>query len=565
MTFFNFLVAAVLIVTPSFGASLDLANDDVSEIVCLRVFVCYFFSTHHKHKQREHPRGQRPIIRGALRAGVSSLNSEQDSDKNKEVVVDEKEHRSLVLIPENDECSAAIQVSPSNTILTTGDTTYAVPAMSRCENRESQSPALWYRVMGTGQAMTVDTCATTSGMKTLIFVYEHNGNACGNSSAVCFNSLDFFNVDKCGGNGGSFVAWKSQANVEYFILVGGDENPPFSGIPDKGTFLLRVTSAPAPINDECSTAIQVSPSDTGLITADTTYALLDGYVSTCYGSGFHPQSPALWYRVTGTGAMMTADTCASTTSAMWSVVSVYRQENGCGSSGICLDKNDGNSTMCGTGTRSFVSWLSEQNVEYHVRVAGYVEYRGTFSLRITSAPSPVQPTPSPVAPTAAPIPPTPSPVAPTAAPIPLSPSQQLLANEQKKLQEERSKLETLPQEKKAMQQAVIAYQEEVVIEIQQLILVESKLAEAQTKLLSVVGTAALKKQQKAVAAARVAVLSQATVIPLRQSVVALAKNLAMDPLNKLLAKNLNRSVTAANKADAKAEKDIAKAAQAAAF
>ena len=175
---------------------------------------------------------------------------------------------------------------------------------------------------------------------------------------------------------------------------------------------------PVLLINECIAAIDIAPSSTTLIAGDTTSAIPVGYTETC--EIFSIASPGIWYRVCGTGGMMTANTCA-TTSGMDTVISVYG-EHACGVNRVCIGSNNDRpsdvAAQCPFGLASFVTWQSQENFVYHIRVGGHSTVQGTFHLQVSSptqssvgclgsatTTAPVEPTTAPVEPTTTPVPP----------------------------------------------------------------------------------------------------------------------------------------------------------------
>ncbi|HEY3295414.1 MAG TPA: T9SS type A sorting domain-containing protein [bacterium] len=125
-----------------------------------------------------------------------------------------------------------------------------------------------------------------------------------------------------------------------------------------------------PANDLCVNAEQVAvPSQT---MGTTLHASLDA-IPAC-GNADAPTAPGVWYRVNGTGNMMTASLCD--VSADWDTeLSVFL--------GPCpsLTCVGGNDDYC--DNRSQVTWCSVAGVQYFMLVHGYQGAYGGFRLDIT--------------------------------------------------------------------------------------------------------------------------------------------------------------------------------------
>jgi hypothetical protein len=101
----------------------------------------------------------------------------------------------------------------------------------------STAPGVWYSVMGNGKVITASTCGLASGFDTQISVFK------GLTTLQCVNGND----DSCGK--GSLVAWSSEVNEVYYVLVHGAEGA--SG----NFFLLLNTEGTAVVpGDMCATA-----------------------------------------------------------------------------------------------------------------------------------------------------------------------------------------------------------------------------------------------------------------------------------------------------------------------
>ena len=127
----------------------------------------------------------------------------------------------------------------------------------------------------------------------------------------CSGILDFesvfsvYNVGSCGSTPYSTaqVQFRTEAGAEYFIAVQGIYSP------SEGDFELQVSTVAIPANDDCSGALTVVPGE-GPIYGWTSIATYSGTNSSCSGLD---TSPDLWYRVEGTGRMLTASTCGERT------------------------------------------------------------------------------------------------------------------------------------------------------------------------------------------------------------------------------------------------------------
>lgn len=115
--------------------------------------------------------------------------------------------------PANDQCTAAVSMAvPSSTAGTTVNSTLESPAPGSCAFTLNQ-PGVWYKVVGNGNQIGVDLCAT-SAWDSKIFVYT---GSCGALSCVTSNDD---NGPICY-SGAASATFCSIPSVNYFILVTG--------------------------------------------------------------------------------------------------------------------------------------------------------------------------------------------------------------------------------------------------------------------------------------------------------------------------------------------------------
>ena len=127
-----------------------------------------------------------------------------------------------------------------------------------------------------------------------------------------------------------------------------------------------------PVNDDCANAITLAvPS---VVTGTTLCATLDGEPD-CTGSA--STAPGVWYRVLGTGGMMTASACLNVNYD--GQMAVFT--GGCGGL-TCVGGGD---DTCGVGGgHATVSWPSTAGVEYLIFVYGWGGATGNFTLEVSS-------------------------------------------------------------------------------------------------------------------------------------------------------------------------------------
>ncbi len=160
-----------------------------------------------------------------------------------------------------------------------------------------------------------------------------------------------------------------QPNQKYYVAVGGRNTDP-----QGHNFSLRHQFLP--INDHCDDAMQLSatPSRTSGVTTQAT----PDSAPTCYG--VTNTAAGVWYKVIGTGALMTASTCDYAN--FDTKISVYC--SGCGGM-TCVSASDDEASC---GLRSSATWCSSSGTVYHVLVHGYQQQQGAFHLRVTSESTP---------------------------------------------------------------------------------------------------------------------------------------------------------------------------------
>ncbi|MBX3364416.1 MAG: hypothetical protein KF866_06590 [Phycisphaeraceae bacterium] len=141
----------------------------------------------------------------------------------------------------------------------------------------------------------------------------------------------------------------------------------FSGVPCGREYnvMLECEDVVLPPNDFCEDAIHIGVGVTSGTTSGTTF-------DAAPFCGTSNTAPGVWYRVTGTGNTMTAETCGFRTYD--TKISVY-----CGdcTNLICIGGND---DACGLGSR--VTWCSEAGADYLILVHGFSSAVGDFDLFI---------------------------------------------------------------------------------------------------------------------------------------------------------------------------------------
>lgn len=207
----------------------------------------------------------------------------------------------------------------------------------------------WYRITGTGAAITISLCGSSYDSAIRIF-----SGPC--ALLVCVAS----NNDFCGLQ--SQVTWTSTLGLNYYILIQGVGAA-------VGAYTLTVTCATS--MDACGPTAptlvcgSVVSGDTSPFGSDVAPVCTVGNSTT--GGG-------VWYQMVGTGANITASLCGSSYDT---AIRVY--------SGTCaaLTCVTGNGDFC--GLQSQVTWTSTAGVIYWILVHGFGTFEGPYTLAITCA------------------------------------------------------------------------------------------------------------------------------------------------------------------------------------
>ena len=120
------------------------------------------------------------------------------------------------------------------------------------------------------------------------------------------------------------------------------------------------------------------------VTGSTASAVSDRLTQTCekfLTDANVSTSPGRWYRVVGTGSMLTATTGDPATT-FDTIISVYGNNNACNSDRECIVANDNMVPDCPGG--GYVQWESTVGVTYYIRVGGYSTNAGSFVLTVAS-------------------------------------------------------------------------------------------------------------------------------------------------------------------------------------
>jgi V8-like Glu-specific endopeptidase len=261
--------------------------------------------------------------------------------------------------PPNDVCQNAILVQCNTTV--SGSTANATFTDRGFCGTSHTANDVWYRLVGTGGQIEVNTCGPVLGYDTKLTVWT---GTCTN--LVCVGGNDDMGA-ACPTSGLlSRVVFNSVVGQTYYIMVHG-----FSQ--GAGPFDLNIVCA-APPNDVCQNAIPVQCNTT--VSGSTAAASFtnQGLCGTSHTTN------DVWYRLTGTGAQIEVNTCGpvfgyDTKLTVWT---------GTCSNLVCVGGND--DYPCPTnGLLSQVIFDSVAGQTYYIMVHGFSQGAGPFDLNIVCA------------------------------------------------------------------------------------------------------------------------------------------------------------------------------------
>ncbi len=219
---------------------------------------------------------------------------------------------------------------------------------------------VWYSFVGTGDGVTLSTCAAGTNFDTKLNVYS---GTCG--SLVCVTGND--NNALCTTNtSSSSLSFSSVAATTYYVLVSGNSGA-------NGNFDLSIVCTPPPANDSCVNAVSltcgttVSGSNVGTTNAGQPTA-------SCTTT---PGSSGAWYTYTGTGDYVVFSTCNAAN--FDTKINVYTGT--CGTF-TCVTGNDNFTSVCSANS-SRAGVQSLLGTQYYVLVTGLGTATGNYSLTTT--------------------------------------------------------------------------------------------------------------------------------------------------------------------------------------
>lgn len=155
---------------------------------------------------------------------------------------------------------------------------------------EGLGPGVWYKVQGTGGAITADTCSENTNFDTQISVFRGSCNG-----LECVNG----NNDYCGKQ--SQVIWASEKDEFYYVYVHGTAE-------ETGDFELTLTrDYERPANDFCETAEEIKEESISSVLSGST-ADPDAPICASQADNVVSEFPyGVWYKVVGTGGAFSVD------------------------------------------------------------------------------------------------------------------------------------------------------------------------------------------------------------------------------------------------------------------
>lgn len=262
----------------------------------------------------------------------------------------------------NDSCINALPitcatgtVSGSNIVATgNGDPT------SSCGSVTPGAYGVWYTFTGTGDGVTLSTCAAGTNFDTKLNVYS---GTC--TSPVCVTGND--NNSACTANtNSSALSFNSVLGTQYYVLVSGNSGA-------NGNFDLSIVCTPPPANDSCINATTVTCGTT--VAGSNIGATGAGQpTASCTTT---PGSFGVWYKYTGTGQYTVFSTCNA--ASFDTKLNVY---SGTCAALTCVTGNDNFTSACSANS-SRAGFQSVLGTEYYVLVTGLGSATGTFTLTTT--------------------------------------------------------------------------------------------------------------------------------------------------------------------------------------
>jgi hypothetical protein len=264
--------------------------------------------------------------------------------------------------PANDLCTNATVLACGQAVVgtTAGATDTGNNAGAFCGELPGDM-GVWYRFVGTGDAMQLNTCGPLTDLNGNAFIAVYDG-ACGAFNCVANNGTLTPAVG-CATQFGQELNFNTVLGTTYYVFVAAYDGGTIS-------FNLQLNCAP-PANDDCADAISLSCGD--VVTGSTTAATIDGGPDDCEGNA--SVAADVWYSVVGTGGDIVASLCGSAYDTKIDI-----RTGSCGGTLLCVAGNDDD-----CGLQSEVTWASTFGETYLIRVHGWNGAKGAYNLAVTCA------------------------------------------------------------------------------------------------------------------------------------------------------------------------------------
>jgi len=251
-------------------------------------------------------------------------------------------------------CTAATLVS-TLPFVSQGDTSTQDFSSYECSlyTNPGSGQGFWYRInVARAQQITASLCSSVTNFDSYMTVFRECSSSTGR------NCMEY-NDDSCAGK--SRLSFHASAATNYWLFVSGWGSA-------TGHFELEIYESTTATNWNCSTAMAISAlpfvAEQSTVEAPSSYS----FCSFTITSG-------LWFKVTGTGGVLEANTCNDAVDYD-TVIEIY---GACDADGAtqCLAQND---DSCGTASK--ITWPTTIGHEYWIFVTGYSSNRGSFVLTV---------------------------------------------------------------------------------------------------------------------------------------------------------------------------------------
>jgi len=215
----------------------------------------------------------------------------------------------------------------------------------------------WYHILGNNDMVTVDTCDAGTDFTVFLAVFL----GCELNSFGDYKQ-HLFHTDECK------MTFRVETAGDYYIFVGGKKKSDDTF--NEGTAVVKFEQGTAPAQQYCEGAAETSSlpftETSNTVGSDAIKINCRDDDNDYYG---------MWYHFVGTGKPVVASTCGEATD-FDTVLYVFSE---CG--GECNYSNDDG---CGNG-HALTTWFAEEGVDYYILVTGFMQERGTFTLKVEEA------------------------------------------------------------------------------------------------------------------------------------------------------------------------------------